>query len=240
MALSVTHNPNTGSYSTSGSTNPSAISTGLLDYQPKATSFSAAPQYGQWSLGQNPATAGLNSVFNQATGGTINSFNTAANRLRERLDMQGKSLGAQATQANLGRGFGASGAVGRDLGRINQGQQFAYGQGLSELSNLFESQRQQGLQTALGAQSAIGSQFLTGEGLTQDFQKSLNSLLSGDWQSSEALKQKDQQSINDLLLSKHKAISEIGTNAKISQQQSEAAALGSFISQLLASINGGA
>jgi hypothetical protein len=92
-------------------------------------------------------------VYDGATGGTINQFNKAANRLRERLDSSAQGAQQQATSRNLGRGMGNSGAQEADSFRINQASQNAYASGLSDLENNFENQRQQGLQTALGAAS---------------------------------------------------------------------------------------
>lgn len=107
-------------------------------------------------------------IYNQATGGTISQFDTAANRLRERLDVQAQGMKDQATSRNVGRGFGVSGAQDADMYNVNQGQQQAYGQGLVDLSDKFEGYRQQGLQTGLGATNSImqnrqfGDQLSTG------------------------------------------------------------------------------
>ena len=54
----------------------------------------------------------LASLCDQATGGTINAYNTAANRLRERLDSSTQGQADQTTNRNLGRGFANSGAQG--------------------------------------------------------------------------------------------------------------------------------
>ena len=43
----------------------------------------------------------------------------------------------------------------QDQFRIAQGGQNSYAQGLNDLSNMFESQRQQDLQTGLGAANSI-------------------------------------------------------------------------------------
>lgn len=103
----------------------------------------------------------LNSVFGQATGGTINAYNTAANRLRERLDSATKGASQQATNRNLSRGFGNSGLQNADQFRVQQSGQNAYAQGLNDLSNMFEQNRLAGLQTALGAANSTreGSEF---------------------------------------------------------------------------------
>lgn len=205
--------------------------------------FGAGPGLRQFSVGSNPATSGLQSVSSQATGGTLNSFNTAANRLRERIDAQTKSLSRDATQRQVGRGFGASGSLDRELGRIGGNAQFAFGQGLSDLAQGFEGLRQQGLQTALGAQSTIGDQFLTGTGLEQDFTKSLNQLDSQNFNALEDRRLRDlisqnelgvdqQKSINELILQKLLGQANIKTEADIAEIQAESAAIGSLISQL--------
>lgn len=97
----------------------------------------------------------FNSIMQQATGGTINSFDTAANRMRERLDSSTRGLKDQYTNRNLGRGFGASGQQNVDMFRADQAGQNAYASGLSDLSNQFEQNRMQGLNTALGAANGL-------------------------------------------------------------------------------------
>lgn len=93
----------------------------------------------------------LQDLYNSATGGTINAYNTAANRLRERLDSstQGQQMSAQ--NQSLGRGFGNSGYNDARQNQIASQGQNAYAQGLNDLSNTFETQRQQGLQLGLNA-----------------------------------------------------------------------------------------
>lgn len=96
----------------------------------------------------------LGDIYNQATGGTINAYNTAANRLRERLDSSTRGQQQAEASRNLGRGFGNSGYNDMRRNQIASQGQYNYGQGLDTLSNQFETQRQQGLQTALGAQNS--------------------------------------------------------------------------------------
>lgn len=112
------------------------------------------------SQGQSPESM-LGGIYNQATGGTINSFDTAANRLRERLDSSSQAALDQNATRNVGRGFGNSGAVDQGIYQINQGSQQAYTNGLNDLSNAFETQRQEGLKTGLGA--ANGAANFTGQ-----------------------------------------------------------------------------
>jgi len=105
---------------------------------------------------QNNPFGMLNGVYNAATNGTINEYNTAANRLRERVDAMGEANMEQAKSRQLGRGFGTSGAMDQAAYQVGANTQNAYAQGLNDLSMQFENQRQQGLQTALGAgQSAL-------------------------------------------------------------------------------------
>lgn len=86
-----------------------------------------------------------------ATGGTINSYNTAANRLRERLDASTQGQANTAQNRSLSRGIGNSGINDAEQANIQSAGQQNYAQGLNDLSDKFETQRQAGLQTALGA-----------------------------------------------------------------------------------------
>lgn len=97
----------------------------------------------------------LGQVFDASMNGSITSFNTSANRLRERLDAQTQGMANQAQNRNLGRGFGASGLNDADQFRVQQMGQANYAQGLNELSNQFEQNRLQGLNTAFGAGNAM-------------------------------------------------------------------------------------
>ncbi len=90
-------------------------------------------------------------IFNRATGGTINSYNTAANRLRERLDASAAGQMGSARNSMLSRGFGASGLNDAQQRQIAGQNQNAYAMGLSDLEDNFETQRQKGLETGLGA-----------------------------------------------------------------------------------------
>lgn len=77
--------------------------------------------------------------------GVINSFNTAANRLRERIDASTRGDIDSATRFNLGRGFGNSGLQDRAVRSAQASGKFAYSQGLSDLANKFEDQRLRGV-----------------------------------------------------------------------------------------------
>jgi FtsZ-binding cell division protein ZapB len=94
-------------------------------------------------------------VFNQATQGSTASFNTAANRLRERIDSSTAGYKNQATSRNLSRGFGNSGMNNADNFRVEAQGQNAYAQGLNELSLGFEDKRLQGLGLANQAASGV-------------------------------------------------------------------------------------
>lgn len=84
-------------------------------------------------------------VYDQATGGTINAYNTAANRLRERVDSSTQAASDTARNRNLARGMGNSGKNDSDQFKIQQGGQQNYAQGLGDLENMFEQNRLQGL-----------------------------------------------------------------------------------------------
>ena len=94
------------------------------------------------------------SVYDQA-GNTINEYNTAANRLRERTDSMTKSNMNAVTGRNLGRGFGFSGIQDAGVAGARYQGQNAYAQGLGNLSDKFETQRQEGLKTQLGAATGL-------------------------------------------------------------------------------------
>lgn len=100
-------------------------------------------------------TSWMKNVFDQATSGTLNSYNNSANRLRERLDSSSQGQMKSLTDSNIGRGFGNSGVQERAVYNTNAANQDAYANGLNQLSTQFEQMRQQGLQTALGAGKGI-------------------------------------------------------------------------------------
>lgn len=94
---------------------------------------------------------GSGDIYGMATGGTINQFDTAANRLRERIDSQTRGAAQAARDSNLGRGFGASGINDAAMSRINSEGTNAYGQGLASLADMFEKNRLSGLDIGLRA-----------------------------------------------------------------------------------------
>ena len=94
-------------------------------------------------------------VYNQATKGNESAYNTAANRLRERIDSSTAGYGQQAASRNLSRGFGNSGMNDADQFRVTAQGQNAYAQGLNELNLGFEDKRLQGLGIANQAASGV-------------------------------------------------------------------------------------
>lgn len=93
----------------------------------------------------NPATSMLGNVYDAATGGTIDSFNTSANRLRERTDAATQANVNTAEQNSLSRGVGSSGITDTNVGNAQAAGDNAYAQGLDTLSQNYEADRLQGL-----------------------------------------------------------------------------------------------
>lgn len=108
---------------------------------------------------QNPFQMGgfdpmkmLQNVYNQASGGgSTTAYNTAANRLRERIDSSTAGNVMTAQNRNLSRGFGVSGINDAAVRNQQAMGQNAYAQGLSDLELGFEDRRLQGLNIAGGA-----------------------------------------------------------------------------------------
>lgn len=105
-----------------------------------------------YNMGANQAEGDLRGIINAAMGST-RSFDTAANRLRERVDAAGQSQKASATQGM--RGLAGSGMGRTRMDQIDQNSLFSYGQGLADLESEFEGHRLQGLNTALGAANSL-------------------------------------------------------------------------------------
>lgn len=152
----------------------------------KSDDPSLAQQPFEWESG--PSQSYLEDVYKRATEGSTQSFDRAANRLRERTDAAGRGALDAATQKNLGRGFGVSGAQDRDEWRARAATQDAYGQGLVGLESEFEKNRLQGLQTALGA----GAQMREGE-------ETKNRTRFDDTAQRRDLEQKNNQFIDEML-----------------------------------------
>lgn len=113
-----------------------------------------APTVNVGAYNPEPAMGMYKDIFDRATTGSINSFDTAANRLRERLDSASVGQYDTARNANLSRGFGASGINDKSMNDVGNNFMFNYSQGLNDLSNQFETQRLTGL--GIGNQSAQG------------------------------------------------------------------------------------
>lgn len=118
----------------------------------------------------SPALGQLQNLYQSATQGTLNSYNDAANRLRERTDATTKASQISARDSNLSRGFGASTKNDRDQQSIANAGQESYGQGLSTLSDDFEKERQAGLSTALGATNSSINNSQFGDNLLANLQ----------------------------------------------------------------------
>lgn len=157
------------------------------------------PSYRGFQAGESGAMPGFNNIEQQATGGTLQSFDTAANRLRERLGAAQKSQEAAFTGRQLGRGFGASGATEQGLRDIGGQSQYALGQGLGQLSSEYEKLRQSGLGLGLQALSGQQKEFLEGQGLEQDWQKHIAGQLGENWRTGATLGQKHASETNQLL-----------------------------------------
>ena len=141
----------------------------------------------------NGYDARLNDVYDKSVNGSTQSFNTAANRLRERLDSSAAGMKEGVTNRNLSRGFGNSGANDRDLFRVDQMNQQAYGQGLNDLSSQFEDRRLQGLQTGLGAANSLREGNQAGNELGQLDASQLRNLGNSNYQFGASQDQQDRQ-----------------------------------------------
>lgn len=124
------------------------VGSNLRNFKPRA-----GGDMGGFNIGANSAEGMLRDIYKSATQGTTQSFDTAANRLRERVDAAGQSQKASA--ANGMRGLGGSGLAQNRMRNIDQDSMFSYGQGLAGLESQFEGFRQQGLQTSLGAAGGL-------------------------------------------------------------------------------------
>ncbi|RMH38004.1 MAG: hypothetical protein D6694_12805 [Gammaproteobacteria bacterium] len=105
-------------------------------------------------VGQPPSTGdglSLSDLAKQATEGSIQSFDRAANRLRERLESQSAAAKDTLLSQNLGRGLGASGLTAQGLTNLELGKLGALSDGLVGLESQFERSRLQGIQEAINA-----------------------------------------------------------------------------------------
>ena len=147
-------------------TTPESLPGSAGFYDPATGKFKLPQQAEAAPVGYTPGTAPTQNVFkptasqqggnitgvaNSAAGGTIQNFNRAAGRLRERIEGMAGGARQQSQDSFLGRGFGNSGAAQMAQRGIGRDAMSAYGQGLVDLENNFEGHRQQGLQTALNS-----------------------------------------------------------------------------------------
>lgn len=125
---------------------------GPLNYNFDASKLGLSANAPKWD---NSGSNGLyKNISDQATNGVTNSFNTSANRLRERLSAATQGQAQSQQNADLSRGFGNSGIASANQQRIQSSGQQNYAQGLDTLSNQFEQNRLQGL--GIANQSANG------------------------------------------------------------------------------------
>ena len=140
-----------------------------------------APNINIPAYNPQPAMQMYQDIFNRATTGSINSFDTAANRLRERLSSAAQGQREAASSANLSRGFGASGINDRAISRVNEAELGSYAQGLSDLANQFETQRLSGLGIANQSTQGVAGeqQFGYGSILQQAIENARNQTSAG-------------------------------------------------------------
>jgi hypothetical protein len=151
--------------------------------------FSQGANYNPYQYQGSNAGKMLDSVYDQSTNGSIQSFNTAANRLRERTDAATAGASDAARNKNLGRGFGNSGLNDADQFRTQATGADAYAGGLANLETGFEQTRQQGLQTALGAANS-----------TRQGMENYNQLQQGDLAQRRDLNQNNRQFMDRSML----------------------------------------
>lgn len=115
------------------------------------------PEFGEFDISDSAARGQFQDIFGRATGGSIQSFDRAQNRLRERTRQAADVGSQQAIEGALGGGRGAfQGAIQNRLGQVEAGRLGALGQGQVGLESQFEGLRLQGLQNALGAAQGLG------------------------------------------------------------------------------------
>ncbi len=115
------------------------------------------PTFGEFDIQDSAARGQFEDIFGRATGGSIQSFNRAENRLRERTRGAADIGAQQAIESSLGGGRGAfQGAIQNRLGQVETGRLGALAEGQVGLESQFEGLRLQGLQNALGAAQGLG------------------------------------------------------------------------------------
>lgn len=121
--------------------------------------LTAAPPNLNAGPSANPALDKFNDLYQRNTEGSIQSFNRASNRLRERLDAAGAGAAQNLTGNYLSRGF-VGGNLQGGLQDLEAQKLGAYGQGLVGLESEFEKNRLQGLDQALGAAQGISGDYM--------------------------------------------------------------------------------
>lgn len=138
-------------------------------------------------------------IYEKATGGTINSFNTAANRLRERTDAATRANVDQAKSRNLSRGLGFSGINDRDVRREQNAGVYNYSQGLASLEDSFEKNRLTGLGIGNDAAAGVGSNDRVNNDRGQLDLSQRRGIGNDNWQFDRTRDQKDRQFMDDML-----------------------------------------
>ena len=136
--------PSTGTPTSTGTPGTSTDSTAPNGTSPAPLTDSNAldPR----ALASTDASAIFQRIMDETSNdANASQFNTSANRLRERLDSANSGMNQQATDRNLSRGFGNSGAQDSAIQQNNIGTQGQYAQGLSSLSDAMEKNRLTGL-----------------------------------------------------------------------------------------------
>lgn len=218
---------------------------GLVGIEPKDILYGGGqggggqPPTGGGPMGADPLQSSLNmfeELFRQNTQGSLQNFNRASNRLRDRLESMGAGAADAARNAALSRGgFGLQSG----LQNARQATQEAYGQGLVGLESEFEKNRLQGLQQALGAAGGLQNE--------ADFARNLaqrQSEFGANFGLDQAkLSQLDQQQQAALRLQQYLAEMQNATQRYGIEQGVNSGAMGdlqNLLAQLLAGQGGGA
>ncbi len=112
----------------------------------------------------NRAQELLNEISGQAQTGSIQNFDRAANRLRDRVAVE---AGAQRQNLMSGSRPGFAAQTNAQLGALNRAQMGSYAQGLVDLEKNFEDARLAGLNIASGAAGKLGDVVSQLEALAQ-------------------------------------------------------------------------
>lgn len=134
-----------------------------------------APGSGPQSWGGNSdAINMMKQLFKSGTSDSLASFDTAANRLRERLDSAASGQSSAAASNSAARGMGFSGIQDNAQRNIRNDMMRQYAQGMNDLSLGFEDRRLAGLNSAFGAANALMNQGQFGDKLKFDYDKMFN------------------------------------------------------------------